>query len=96
MTNGSTASTETDIKHLRADMAKLNKDLSNVADTLKDLMRDGKNEAVDGLYEAGGRVRDEVRRRAQSVADEIQDKPVAAALTALGIGFVLGMIFARR
>jgi len=96
MTNGSTASTETDIKHLRADMAKLNKDLGNVADTLKDLMRDGKNEAVDGLYEAGGRVRDEVRRRAQSVADEIQDKPVAAALTALGIGFVLGMIFARR
>ncbi len=96
MTNELPSSTEADVKHLRADMAKLNKDLSSIGDTLKNLLRDGKREAVDGLSDAGERVRDEVKRRAQSVTKEIEEKPVAAALTAFGIGLVLGLLFGHR
>jgi ElaB/YqjD/DUF883 family membrane-anchored ribosome-binding protein len=96
MTNASTGSTEADLKTLRDDMAQLRDDLGEIGGTLQKLLRNGKKEAVGKLTDAGDMVRDEVKKRVNSVTDEIEDKPVAAALLSFGLGIILGMLFAGR
>jgi ElaB/YqjD/DUF883 family membrane-anchored ribosome-binding protein len=111
MSNGSTvhgaashaakaAADDPDIRTLRADVAKLRSDISKLGDTLQSIVQTRGADAVeyvqDRATEIGGRVRDEAKRRVQSVTDEIEERPVTATLIAFGTGLVLGMIFSGR
>ena len=66
--------------------------------------------AAEDLRSAAGAMADEYRRRAEGVWDDalhrarsfqgdseqyVRDNPTKAVLSALGVGFVLGMIFRR-
>ncbi len=92
----SSANSDPDIRTLRADVAKLRADLAKIGDTLQDIAQARGAEAIDRVQQIGEKVRDETKRRVQSVADEIEERPVTAALVAFGAGVILGMLFSGR
>jgi ElaB/YqjD/DUF883 family membrane-anchored ribosome-binding protein len=95
-TTAHTTNNDADLKTLRSDVAKLRGDLSKIGDTLQDLVQHRGADVVDRVQEFGGKMRDEAKKRVQSVTDEIEERPVASAFVAFGAGVVLGMLFGRR
>lgn len=77
--------TEADLAMLRTDVAQLRKDLAKITDTLQGLARHGAEQ-----------VGDKAKSAVKSVASEIEERPLAAALTAFGVGAIIGMLFSRR
>lgn len=91
-----TEKTETDFEKLRADMTQLRADLAKIADTMQGLVRHGKAEAFSKAQESTQRIQDEVKKRAESLAQEIEERPVGAAVTAFSIGLILGLLLGGR
>jgi hypothetical protein len=86
-TNADIAALHTEIKQLRADFAE-------IAETIRDIA------SVAGARQPGQtpseKVWTEVKRQAGSVGWEIEEKPIAAALTAFGAGVLLGLLLNAR
>ncbi len=89
---------------LRADLNQLRSDMSEMIQTL---VQTGKNEAgemKDRIQEGTSRtfseLRDQTREKTQMYADRlettIEENPISSVLTALGIGFVLGLVISHR
>ncbi|MGC2411796.1 MAG: hypothetical protein WA459_03740 [Stellaceae bacterium] len=79
---------QTEIKQLRADFAKL-------TDTMRDIENNGV--AQTGHAQASAeKVWSEVQRQAGSLGREIEERPIAAALTAFGAGLFLGRLLTAR
>ncbi len=90
------SSTDTDIHALQTEIKQLRADFASLSETLRDVIRHGGAEAVGKARESGEKVWGEAKRRVQGVTEEIEEKPVTAAVTAFGIGIVLGMLFSGR
>lgn len=87
---------ESDIESLEAEIKQLRADLAQLSETFRDVLRHGSTEALNRARESGERVWGEARRRAEGISEGIEQKPVAAALTAFGLGMILGMLFSHR
>jgi ElaB/YqjD/DUF883 family membrane-anchored ribosome-binding protein len=74
----------------------LRADFVALSGTLKDLAKHGINEAAQRAGAPGERAWAEIRRQADAVTQEIEEKPFASALTAFGIGLVLGVLVNSR
>jgi ElaB/YqjD/DUF883 family membrane-anchored ribosome-binding protein len=88
--------TAEDLKTLRAEMANLRADLGRISDTLKDVVKHGREEAVGKATEAAEKLHAEIGKRTQRLTEEIEQKPLTAVFTAFGLGVLLGMIFHGR
>ncbi len=88
-TDGQSGDLSAEIAQLRADFAKLSA-------TLQQLATDRAGAVVGDAKEAAERLAGEVRRHTKSVTDEIEERPVTAALTAFGVGLILGILFNGR
>ena len=89
LTNTDIAALQTEIKQLRADFAK-------IAGTMRDIASNsvaGAGQQVQGSTE---KVWTEVKRHAENVGAEIENRPVASALTAFGAGILLGLLLNGR
>lgn len=82
-------STAEDLKTLRAELANLRADLGRISETLKDVVKHGRDEAAEKLQ-------DEIGRRTERLSREIEQKPLTAVFTAFGLGVLLGMLFGGR
>lgn len=91
-----TTGTDADIKALQAEIKELRADFAKVTETLRDLVRHGGAEAGAKARESGEKLWDEARKHVLGVTHEIEEKPMTAAVTAFGIGVVLGMLFCGR
>jgi len=91
-----TTNTEADIKALQDEIKELRADLASMTQTLRDLVRHGSAEAAAKARESGEKLWDEAKKRASGLTEEIEEKPVTAAVTAFSIGVLLGMIFSGR
>jgi ElaB/YqjD/DUF883 family membrane-anchored ribosome-binding protein len=91
-----TTTTEMDIKALQAEIKDLRADLASLTETLRDLVKHGGAEATAKVRESGEKLWDEAKKKASGLAEEIEDKPVTAAVTAFSVGVLLGMIFSGR
>jgi ElaB/YqjD/DUF883 family membrane-anchored ribosome-binding protein len=80
---------QTDIQQLRADFAKMTADIRDIAGNRV-------NQASGAAQESAEKVWSEVRRQAQSVGQEIEERPFASALAAFATGLVLGMLLNAR
>ena len=74
----------------------------NIKDDARDTAREAKGELRDTANKVGRSVRgfldstsDEFSHAADTVKNQIHEKPVQSALVTLGIGFVLGLMFRR-
>jgi ElaB/YqjD/DUF883 family membrane-anchored ribosome-binding protein len=83
------ATLQADIKHLRADFAKMTADMRDIASNRV-------NQASGVAQESAEKMWGEVRRQAQSVTQEIEERPFASALAAFATGLVLGMLLNAR
>ncbi len=90
------SSTEADLNALRAEVAQLRTDFAKISDTLLNLARHGKAEAFEKLKDSTEDLRDHVKKKTESLTREIEERPVAAALTSLTVGLILGALFAGR
>ncbi|MFO0989287.1 MAG: hypothetical protein U1F37_18310 [Alphaproteobacteria bacterium] len=89
-------STAEDLKTLRAELANLRADLGRISETLKDVVRHGRDEAVGKAAETAEKLQDEIGRRTERLSREIEQKPLTAVFTAFGLGVVLGLLFGGR
>ncbi len=89
-------STAEDLKTLRAELANLRADLGRISETLKDVVKHGREEAAGKASEAAEKLKDEIGRRAERLSNEIEQKPLTAVFTAFGLGVLLGMLFGGR
>jgi ElaB/YqjD/DUF883 family membrane-anchored ribosome-binding protein len=80
---------QADIQQLRADFAKMTTDMRNMASN-------GYAQASGKAQESAEKVWDEVRRQAQNVGQEIEERPFASALVSFATGLVLGMLLNTR
>jgi len=90
------SATEADIQALQEQLQQLRSDFAALSATLKDLARHGLDEAAQRASAPGERAWAEVKRQADAVTQEIEEKPIASALTAFGIGLVLGVLVNGR
>jgi ElaB/YqjD/DUF883 family membrane-anchored ribosome-binding protein len=80
---------QADIQQLRADFAKMTTDMRNIASN-------GVAQASGRAQESAEKVWGEVRRQAQNVTQEIEERPFASALAAFATGLILGMLLNAR
>lgn len=88
--------TAEDLKTLRAEIANLRADLGRISETLQNLVKHGREEAVSKASEAAEKLQDEIGKKTQRLAQEIEQKPLTAVATAFGLGVFLGMLFGGR
>lgn len=88
--------TAEDLKTLRAELANLRADLGRISETLKDVARHGRDEAVGKAREAADTLRDEIGQRTERLSREIEQQPLTAVFTAFGLGVLLGLLFGGR
>jgi hypothetical protein len=86
-----TSATEADLKTLAEEVATLRADLASITTTLQDLVRHGTDDASHLARDSFARVRSELHDARERVTRKIEEEPVTAALTAFGIGMLLGM-----
>lgn len=88
--------TQDDLEKLRAEMAQLRADLGRIGQTLQTLVKDGGADAVGKAKETAEKFRDEIAGKTQRIAQEIEQRPLTSAVTAFGLGFLLGLVLHGR
>jgi ElaB/YqjD/DUF883 family membrane-anchored ribosome-binding protein len=87
--NADIAALQIEIKQLRTDFAK-------VAGTMREIASNSVAGAGQQVEAATDKVWIEVKRRADSVSREIEQNPIAAALTAFSAGVLFGLLLNRH
>lgn len=93
--------------NLKDDLARLRSDLADVARTMMDAGKETSAEAkakleakareqIDQLARAMSTTRERGRLAAGKLCDQIEERPMASVLTALGVGFLVGLIINNR
>jgi ElaB/YqjD/DUF883 family membrane-anchored ribosome-binding protein len=90
------ASMETDLATLQADIKQLRSDFAKMTTDLRGIAANRVNEASGAAQDTADKMWGEVRRQAQHVTQEIEERPFASALTAFATGLVLGMMLHAR
>ena len=88
-----TASSDT-VK-LEADIERLQTGLDEAADKMRAL-RGQLSNGHDTTVAAAEKMWGELRRQAQQIGHEIEERPLISAATALGAGIALGLLFGGR
>jgi ElaB/YqjD/DUF883 family membrane-anchored ribosome-binding protein len=88
--------TQDDLKTLRAELAQLRADFGKIAETMQNIVKDGSADAIGRARQAAEKLREDVSQKTERLAQEIEQRPLTAALTAFGIGLVLGLLFGGR
>lgn len=89
-------SMDTDFAALQADMQQLRADFTKMTTDVRNLANSGYAQASGMAQESAEKVWGEVRRQAQNVTQEIEERPFASALVAFSTGLILGMLLNGR
>ena len=90
------SASETDVKALQEQLQQLRSDFAALSGTLTDLARHGIGAAAQRVAAPGERAWNDVKHHAGTVSREIEEKPIASAFVAFGVGLMLGMLFGGR
>ena len=88
--------TESDIQALIAEMKKLRTDVERIGGLLKDTAVHGAADATEAVRETAAKGWNETKARAQTIMEEMEQRPVQSALTIFGVGVLLGLLVGRR
>ena len=87
---------ENDLATLQADIQQLRADFSKMTTDMRGIASNRVSEASGMAQESAEKVWGEVRRQAQNVTQEIEERPFASALASFATGLVLGMLLNAR
>lgn len=87
---------ETDLNQLRSEVTHLRADISRIAETLQSLARHGVAGVADRAHKTADGLQDAVASKAAGLIQEIEEKPVTAAVTSFALGVFLGTLFSGR
>jgi ElaB/YqjD/DUF883 family membrane-anchored ribosome-binding protein len=90
------ASIQPDLATLQADIQQLRADFAKITTDMRDYAGNGMSQATGKAQQSAEKAWGEVRRQAQQVGHEIEERPFASALAAFGTGLVLGMLLNTR
>jgi ElaB/YqjD/DUF883 family membrane-anchored ribosome-binding protein len=90
------AVTESDLHTLQSQIQDLRNDFTKTVAALREVASSGVQQAGEAAQASAEKVWDEVKRQANSVTREIEERPLTAALTAFGTGIVLGFLLSSR
>lgn len=91
-----TSATDKDIDALRAEITQLREDVATLSATLRDTVRHGAAEAAGKARQSGEKLWTDAKRQVHGVTEEIEEKPVPAAIAAFSIGMILGLLLLGR
>jgi ElaB/YqjD/DUF883 family membrane-anchored ribosome-binding protein len=89
-------STESDLATLQADMQQLRADFAKMTSDIRGIAGNRVSQAKGQAQDSAEKVWGEVRRQAQQVGQEIEERPFASALASFATGLVLGMLLNTR
>ena len=87
--------TAPDVTELRIEIERLQSDLKATIEKVRELAGEWPN-GHDSALAAAERMWLEVKRQAQQVSHEIEERPLVSAMTAFGAGVAIGMLFSGR
>jgi ElaB/YqjD/DUF883 family membrane-anchored ribosome-binding protein len=90
------ASTQPDLSTLQEDIQQLRSDFAKMAADMRDYAGAGVTQASGKAQETADKMWGEVRRQAEQVGHEIEERPFASALAAFATGLMLGMLLNTR
>ena len=90
------ASTETDLATLQADIKQLRDDFAKMTTDVGVLASNGYTQASGKAQVSAEKLWGEVRRQAQNVTQEIEERPFASALASFATGLMLGLLLNTR
>ncbi len=89
---GSGMNSASDVDQLRSELRNLREDFTRIADILKDSAKTRGAEAADRIREQAERRWSDAKTTAQSVMDELEDRPVGTAIAVFAAGLLFGLI----
>jgi len=87
---------EADVEALAEEVKQLRAAIDKIVGLLGQTARDGSDEAIRMARERGERAWADARTTADDLVHRIEEKPVASAAAAFGLGLLFGMLFLRR
>ncbi|MDE1903772.1 MAG: hypothetical protein KGI46_07940 [Alphaproteobacteria bacterium] len=85
-----------EVENLRAEIRQLQNDLAGLADSVRGVVRAGKAEAVGRVSDTADKAWSEAKGMAESLSQQIEEKPLTALVSAFSIGMLLGLLFTGR
>ncbi len=89
---GSGMNSASDVEQLQAELRNLRDDFSKIADILKESARTRGAEAAGRLRQTAERGWSEARNTAQSVFEELEERPVGTAVIVFFAGVLFGLM----
>jgi ElaB/YqjD/DUF883 family membrane-anchored ribosome-binding protein len=90
------ADTDSDIQALRAELKNLRADFTKIGEILKDTAKNRSADAADKLRASAERGWSEAKSTAQTVIEEMEDRPLGTAMVVFVAGMLLGLLVAGR
>jgi hypothetical protein len=87
--------TAPDVTALRSEIERLQSDLNATVEKMRELSGEWPN-GHDSALATAERMWLELKRQAQQVGREIEERPLVSAMTAFGAGIAIGMLFSGR
>ncbi len=92
----SAATTQPDLATIQADLQQLRDDFAKMSSDMKNYAGNGLSTAGEQAQVSAEKMWGEVKRQAQQVGHEIEERPLASAVAAFSTGLILGMILNAR
>lgn len=80
---------------LKAELASLREDISNITETLRRLSGEQVKSGRERTRQAAKHTRERVNQAVGTVEGEIQQYPLTSLATAFGVGFIVGKLLDR-
>lgn len=93
---GSGMNSASDVEALQAELRNLRDDFTKIAEILKDSARTRGAEAAGRIRETAERGWSEAKNTAQSVLEELEDRPVGTAVIVFFAGMLFGLMMGGR
>ena len=90
------SATERDFDTLLKELNKLRDDMSKLSEVVQQTVRSAGDDAMNQARAAGKKAWAQAEGHAESIIDQIEEKPLQAALIAFAIGAFLGFLFGGR
>lgn len=89
------ATNTNEMQELKAELASLRSDMTDIGDTLAKLARSSASEGREKVKDAADYSRNQAKQAVGAFEKEVEERPMTSLAVALGLGFMLGKLIHR-